>query len=121
MVYHHDSLFLFSKNRGEPLVKWYGMSTLKAQQELIPLREIYLKAMVTAAAYNDKIEQLVLLAYGKLYWFKVKNGDVINAEPWLIKKMPFYGQIEAICFDDEGSVFFTNEKGKRWKIGTSGQ
>jgi uncharacterized protein YjiK len=116
MVYHHDSLFLFSKNRGEPLVKWYGMSTLKAQQELMPLREIYLKGMVTAAAYDEKSEQLVLLAYGKLYWFKVKNGDVINAEPWLIKKIPFYGQIEAICFDDDGGVYFTNEKGRLYKI-----
>ena len=116
MVYNNDSLFLFSKNRGLPLVKWYGLSTRLEMQEIIPAREIYLKGMITGAAYHEPSGHLVLLAYGKLYWFKVTNGDVLNARPISIKKIPFYGQTEAICFDDKGVLFFTNEKGKMWRV-----
>jgi len=121
MVYTNDSLILFSKNRGLPLVKWYGLSLKGQFQVLQHSRELYLKGMVTAAAYDEASGQLVLLAYGKMYWFKVEQHDVMNAKPWLIKKIPFYGQIEAICFDEEGNVVFSNEKGKRWEIGISSQ
>ncbi len=116
MVYTNDTLILFSKNRGLPLVKWYRLPLTGEPQVLEPSRELYLKGMVTAAAYDEPSGHLVLLAYGKMYWFKVEQHDVINAKPWLIKKIPFYGQIEAICFDEEGNMIFSNEKGKRWKV-----
>lgn len=116
LVYHQDSLFLFSKNRGVPLVSWYALSVEEEQKELLPARQIFMKGMVTDAAYDHGSGQLVLLAYGKLYWFKVEHGDLLKAKPWLIKKIPFYGQTEAICFDDKGSLYLSNEKGKRWKV-----
>ncbi|MDB5257711.1 MAG: hypothetical protein JWM14_2406 [Chitinophagaceae bacterium] len=116
MVYAHDSLILFSKNRGIPLVSWYSLSTDQEQKKLLPVRQLFMKGMVTAAAYHGASGQLVLLAYGKLYWFKVENQDVVHAKPWLIKKIPFYGQTEAICFDEEGNLHMSSEKGKHWKI-----
>jgi hypothetical protein len=116
MVYHRDSLFLMSKNRGTPMVKWYGFPVHEQAQVLTPAREVYLKGMITAAAYHESSQQLVLLSYGKMYWFKVVQGDILHAKPWLIKKIPFCGQTEAICFDDKGTVFFTNEKGRRWRV-----
>lgn len=121
MVYHRDSLFLMSKNRGTPIVKWYGFPVSNQAQVLMPAREMYLKGMITGAAYDEASQHLVLLAYGKIYWFKVEGGNLFHAKPWLIKRIPFYGQTEAICFDDQGNVFFTNEKGKRWKIVGSSQ
>jgi hypothetical protein len=116
VVFVKDSLFLFSKNRGIPLVHWYAFSVEGPQQKLFPGREIFLKGMITAAAYDELSGQLVLLSYGKLYWFKVQDGNVMRAKPWLIKKIPFYGQTEALCFDDKGTLYFSNEKGKMWKI-----
>ena len=116
MVYDHDSLFLFSKNRGVDLVSWYAFPVEANQKKLLPARQIFLKGMVTDAAYDEASGQLVLLAYGKLYWFKVEHGDLLKAKPWLIKKIPFYGQMEAICFDEKGLLYLSNEKGKRWKI-----
>jgi hypothetical protein len=116
MVYHHDSLFLFSKNRGLPLVNWYALSAESEVKKLLPARQIFMKGMITDAAYDEASGQLVLLAYGKLYWFKVKQHQLLQAKPWLIRKIPFYGQIEAVCFDNKGNLFVSNEKGKRWKI-----
>ena len=103
------------------MVQWYGLPVEESPKPLTPAREMYLKGMITAAAYHEPSQQLVLLAYGKLYWFKVEQGSMLKATPWLIKKIPFYGQTEAICFDEQGQVFFTNEKGKRWKIVVSNQ
>lgn len=116
MVYANDSLFLFSKNRGLPLVNWYGLSTASEQGKLIPIRQFFIKGMLTDAAYDEVSGQLVLLAYGKLYWFKVEHGNLVNAKPWLIRKIPFYGQMEAVCFDSRGNLYLSNEKGKRWII-----
>jgi hypothetical protein len=116
MVYAHDSLILFSKNRGVPLVSWYSLSIDQEQKKLLPVRQMFMKGMVTAAAYHRASGQLVLLAYGKLYWFKVEQQDVAHAKPWLIKKIPCYGQTEAICFDEKGDLHMSNEKGKHWII-----
>ncbi|MDB5272987.1 MAG: hypothetical protein JWO58_1354 [Chitinophagaceae bacterium] len=116
MVFAKDSLFLFSKNRGLPVVNWYALPVEGEQHPLFPQRELFLKGMITGAAYYEPSGQLVLLAYGKIYWFKVENGNVLRAKPWLIKKNPFCGQTEAICFDNKGDLYFSNEKGKRWKI-----
>jgi hypothetical protein len=116
MVFSNDSLFLFSKNRGLPVVSWYALLVEGEQNKLFPQRELFIKGMLTGAAYHKPSGQLVLLAYGKIYWFKVENENVLRAKPWLIKKIPFYGQTEAICFDDKGDLYFSNEKGKCWKI-----
>lgn len=116
MVYAHDSLFLFSKNRGVPLVSWYSLSVEVKENKLQPARQIFMKGMITDAAYDEALGQLVLLAYGKLYWFKVERHHILQAQPWLIKKISCYGQTEAICFDEKGNLFLSNEKGKRWKI-----
>lgn len=116
MVYTQDSLFLFSKNRGVPLVSWYSLSVDSKGSKLLPVRQIFLKGMVTDAAYDQASGQLVLLAYGKLYWFKVENQDIVHAKSWLIKKILFYGQTEAICFDQQGNLHLSNEKGKHWIV-----
>ncbi|MBC7486464.1 MAG: hypothetical protein H7282_06910 [Cytophagaceae bacterium] len=116
MVYAQDSLTLFSKNRGVPLVSWYSLSTAQEQKKLLPVRQVFMKGMLTDAAYHEASGQLVLLAYGKLYWFKVEKQDVTNAKPWLIRKIPFYGQTEAICFDERGDLHLSNEKGKHWIV-----
>ncbi len=116
MVYANDSLVLFSKNRGLPIVNWYTISASGQKESLIPQRQIFMKGMLTGAAYHETSGQLVLLAYGKLYWFKVEQNNIRQAKPWLIKKIPFYGQTEAICFDDKGNLHLSNEKGKHWMI-----
>lgn len=116
MVYTQDSLILFSKNRGLPLVSWYGLSADQEQKKILPARQVFMKGMVTAAAYHEASGQLVLLSYGKLYWFKVEQHDVLHAKPWLIKKISFYGQTEAICFDGKGNLHMSNEKGKHWIV-----
>lgn len=116
MVYAEDSLILFSKNRGVPLISWYSLPTTQEQKKLLPARQLFMKGMVTDAAYHETSGQLVLLAYGKLYWFKVDKQDVVQAKPWLIKKIPFYGQTEAICFDGKGNLHLSNEKGKHWIV-----
>lgn len=116
MVYAKDSLFLFSKNRGLPSVSWYARGTYAQAERLMPQRQIFIKGMLTGAAYHEASGQLVLLAYGKLYWFKVEQHNILQAKPWLIKKIPFYGQTEAICFDEKGNLHLSNEKGKHWMI-----
>ncbi len=116
MVYTNDSLFLFGKNRGLPLVSWYALPVEAQEKKLLPSRQVFMKGMITDAAYDEASGQLVLLAYGKLYWFKVAQQQITQAKPWLIKKISCYGQTEAICFDEKGDLHMSNEKGKHWII-----
>jgi hypothetical protein len=115
MVYAHDSLFMFSKNRGDYHVAFYAFSIQDTRVLLRPIQFQYMKTMITGAAYHEPSKTLVLLGYGKLFWFSTNNG-IARAQPEFVKKIPFCGQVEAIAFNEQGELFLTNEKGKVYQV-----
>jgi hypothetical protein len=69
--------------------------------------------MSTGAAFSPKGDKLVLSTYCNLYEWSLPDGkpyaDALAAKPRRIEP-PFIPQLEAVCYDAEGVIWFTSEK-----------
>ena len=118
VIWHTDSLFLFTKDRSSPLTGYTKMYKIPATpgNHIAKLAgSIYLgdtnsAARVTAADYHPVSGRLVLLVQERLVMFtnfkgtNFLNGTVTN---FTFKSMP--GQAEAIFFEDENTLLMTEE------------
>lgn len=110
-VCHHDSLFLFSKNRGYKLVKMYAIPAKAGTYIAHAKDSLYLTGQITSADLSPDKSKLALLAYGKIYIFALYNGLKLT-NPFYCVKFPQSGQTEAILFVDNRKMIITNEGGK---------
>lgn len=110
-VHYHDSLFLFSKNRGYKLVKMYGIPAKAGTYVAHAKDSLYLTGQITSADLSPDKSKLALLAYGKIYIFALYNGLKLT-NPFYCVKFPQSGQTEAILFVDNTKMIITNEGGK---------
>jgi hypothetical protein len=118
MFWYMDQLHLFSKNWGRKCVKHYVLPDEGGNYELVPREELKLNAMITGAAISEDGETVVLLAYGKLYFFKMANGKIFT-EPLMLIETTRFGQNEAITFLDDKTLLICNEAGKFYKVSFS--
>lgn len=116
LVFHADSLFIFTKNRTVPfdgISKVYGISVNENNQIAKPYPNIHLKATswleesVTDAFLAENL--LFLLTYSKVYifWFKSSSNIELIEEINLAQVT----QKEGICFTND-TLFFVDEKSK---------
>lgn len=110
--YYQDSLYLFSKNRGNAAVKMY---TIPAEPgtwvgKLATTQQ--LKGQVTAADISPDHSRFALLAYGKIYIFEVKEGTINFEHPSMCIPFGRGGQSEGLVFLNNHDLLITNEKGK---------
>ena len=106
--WYSDSLYLFSKNRGEGTVKCYRLPTNAGSYKAELVYEVKLKNMITGAAISKDYKNFVLLSYGKLYFFNIINNKFIPAGCRRFAR----GQSEAITYINETDLLVTNEAGK---------
>ncbi len=118
VIWHNDSLFLFTKDRSSPLTGYTKMYKLPASpgNQIAKLAgSVYLgstnsSARVTAADYHPASGRLVLLVQERLVMFtnfkgsNFLDGTVTN---FTFKSMP--GQAEAIFFEDQNTLLMTEE------------
>lgn len=110
-VKFNDSLYLFSKNRGNKLVKLYTLPAKSGNYIAKAKDSLFLTSMITGADISPDKSKLALLAYGKIYIFELKNGLRLN-NPYFCVKFPHCGQVEAILFKTNNELIITNEGGK---------
>jgi hypothetical protein len=110
-----DSLYLISKNRGKKYVKLYALPARAGTYEAIPKDSIKLKTMVTGAAINPETSEFVLLSYGKLFFFDIKNQQINFRNPKRCKRFP-HGQSEAITYTNNRKLLITNEEGRIFEV-----
>ncbi|MDX2189775.1 MAG: hypothetical protein SFY32_07915 [Bacteroidota bacterium] len=118
VFYFKDSLYLFSKNRGNRMVNLYQLP-VSSSKKFIPAKAIdksYIKAEVTAADINPSKTKFVLLTYGYIYVYKIENNKISFSKPLTCRKFGRGGQLEAICFINDDDMLITNEGGKIWKM-----
>ncbi len=107
-------LHLFSKNRGEKCVKHYILPDQPGVHEALPIQEIYLKAMITAADISPDGSSVALLGYGKIYLFKMsKDGLLLNPDRCI--NFARGGQSEALVYFNDDDMLISNEAGKLFK------
>ncbi len=106
-----DSLYFFSKNRGNKLVSMYAIPAQGGEYAVIPKSQISIKGMVTGAAISPSGKEFVLLTYGKLLFFEVNQGEINFSKPKYCVKFA-HKQTEAITYLSEDKLLITNEQGK---------
>lgn len=105
-----DSLYLFSKNRGNDQVKLYAVSKYSGTYALLPKDKTMISTMVTGAAISPDEKTFVLLTYGQVLFFAIENQQVNFRHPLKCYKF-IYNQTEAITFLDNNTLLITNEAG----------
>ncbi|MEH6445405.1 MAG: hypothetical protein V7784_16035 [Oceanospirillaceae bacterium] len=100
-----NELWLFSKNRKDFQTKLYRVNKHKAEQTLSPEESFPVEGLITAADYNAKSQQLLLLGYSKKSAFghsfiwridvRAQNLDWQSAVRYTIKP---YAQWESIVW-----------------------
>lgn len=105
----NDSLFLFSKNRGEKSVKMYKIPSLSGDYIAEPAANIFLKTNITSADISPSGNQFALLSYGKIFLFGVENNQISFSKPQFCIKASLK-QSEALSYIAENEILITNEQ-----------
>ncbi|HET9054170.1 MAG TPA: hypothetical protein VFM90_08360, partial [Cyclobacteriaceae bacterium] len=115
--WNNDSLYLFTKSweKGIKTSRLYAIPDRPGDYNLSPIDEIRLKAQVTGAAINSEKNQFALITYGKIFLFGVQNGSINFRTPLACISIA-RKQTEAILFDSDNSLLFTNEQRGIYRI-----
>lgn len=117
LFWHQDHLYLVSKNRGNNKVNFYQLPDQKGSYAAdIFLKGIYLNSMITAADINLSKNLVALLAYGKIYFFKVESENPLTLKPYFVKTFNRSGQSEAMVFINDSDLLISNEQGQLFLV-----
>ncbi|MES2794341.1 MAG: hypothetical protein V4683_00175 [Bacteroidota bacterium] len=111
----NDSLYLFTKNRGEKSTNLYALPSTAGNYTISPKAAILLKGSITAADSSPDRKQFALLSYGKLYIFGIENKKISFEKPLFCIKAPLK-QSEAISYISDNEILITNEQKEIFKI-----
>lgn len=118
MVSKGDSLYLFSKNRTDPfdgITKCYslpqnaGTYVAVLRDSVVTCASSMPSCWVSAAGLSPNGENLVLLAYGKLWLYSCFNGTDFFGGGILERNISF-SQTEAIAWKDATHIYLTDER-----------
>lgn len=115
--YFNDKLYLFSKNRSKEnhFVKLYTLDALPGTHEAVVQDSISINSQVTSADISPDGKTFVLLTYGKVLLFQVKNGEINFNNPIGCFRFS-HMQTEAIAFINNKDMVATNEQGEVFRI-----
>jgi hypothetical protein len=108
-----DSLYLFTKNRGEGnWVKEYVLPARPGRYTATLVDSIQINTWITAADISPDGRTVALLGYGHVYLIDVQPGRKLFDCPKSCLPIPTSGQAEALVFTNKQDFVFSNEKGK---------
>ncbi|RSK45877.1 hypothetical protein [Hymenobacter perfusus] len=111
--YYQDSLYLFTKNRGEGgFVKQYVVPARPGRHTARLADSLQLPSWVTAADISPDGHRVALLGYGYVYQFERLSGRRLFDGQKTRLALPKSGQAEALVFINNQDFLISNEKGK---------
>ena len=116
MVFQHDSLWLFTKNRMGLSTDLYVLPAKPGRYTAKKIRRIALHGTVTGAALRPDGQELALLVYRKIYFFSLKNSLREISKPDICLPAWQMRQTEAICYLSRDSLLMSNEQGNLFLI-----
>ncbi|TGE14682.1 hypothetical protein [Hymenobacter elongatus] len=114
--YRQDSLYLFTKNRGEG--HWVKQYVLPARPGTYTARlvdSVQINTWITAADISPDGRTVALLGYGHVYLIDVAAGRKLFDGAKTCLPIPTSGQAEALVFVTDRDFVFSNEKGKIYR------
>jgi hypothetical protein len=116
MVFHRDSLWLFTKNRLGLSTDLYVLPAIPGKYTAQKIRRIALHGTVTGASLRPDGRELALLVYRKIYFFSLKNSLREIGRPDICLPAWQMRQTEAICYAGKDSLLMSNEQGSLYLI-----
>ncbi|GGE96073.1 hypothetical protein [Hymenobacter cavernae] len=111
--YRQDSLYLFTKNRGEGhWVKEYVLPARPGRHTAILVDSIQINTWITGADISPDGHTVALLGYGHIYLIERQPGRKLFDGLKSCLPIPSSGQAEALVFVNNHDFVFSNEKGK---------
>ncbi len=112
----HDKLYLFSKDWSKKHFTYlYELPAIAGSYAIEPKAKAHLKAQITAAAISPDISEFALLAYGKIFFYGIKEGVINFESPKYCMKLA-KKQAEALTYLDENTLLLTNEQGDIYQL-----
>jgi hypothetical protein len=111
--WHQNRLHLFSKSWGNRIVKHYSVPDSAGQYVARLEEELPLRGFITGAALRPDGRELALLAYGRIYLFKVSDEqEGFLQQPYKCISLAGRIQTEAITYLNNRNMLLTNEQGR---------
>lgn len=110
-VAYKDSLYFFSKNRGNGLMHLYAVPTQAGNFVATLSDSLALKGSITGAAIRPDRKELALLSYGYVYFFELSDNGFFE-HPTSCAYYGRLGQSEAITYINNRDLLLTNEQRK---------
>jgi hypothetical protein len=85
------------------------------EYSVMPKDQVYFKAQVTGADISPDGTKYALITYGKLLIYGIENGQVNFKKPLKCVKIG-KSQTEAVVFENNSKIVFTNEQRKIYSI-----
>lgn len=118
MIWHRDSLHLFSKNRTDPFTGYtfqYSLPAVAGDYNITPVDSFkcgdgpMVFYWITGAAYNEESNQLALLSHDRIWMFSnFQNNEFFRGDAKMIT-LPSYTQKEGICYASDNRWYLTDE------------
>jgi len=110
MVYHEDSLYLFTKNKNKKGFNVYAVADKPGHANPKIRQSVSIKGMVTGACLSPDHKELALLTYQRIYFFKMEPGFRIAEKPFDCIPIWRGRQMEAISWFRMDSILVSNEQ-----------
>ncbi|MBW3545666.1 MAG: hypothetical protein KY428_08740, partial [Bacteroidetes bacterium] len=114
--WHRGQLHFFTKSWGDKLVRHYMVPDQPGSYEAKLLEEVFVQGLVTAADISPDGRMMVLLTYGKLYFFSISGPDAMFQQPAGCLRIPWAGQCESVLFLQNNTLILGNETRKLFYI-----
>lgn len=115
--WENDSLYIFTKSwvSGKKKSRLYVSPDHPGTYDLYPKDEITIRAQVTGADISPSNDSFVLINYGKIFFFKIEDGNINFKHPqWCVSMAK--SQTEAIMYENENTILFTNEQRRIFRM-----
>ncbi len=115
--WNNDSLYLFTKSwtKGKKISKIYAVSDQPGHYLLQPIDSTFFKTQVTGADISPDGSKFALITYGKIFLFGIENKQINFKKPLNCIKVG-KNQTEAIVFENDRKIIFSNEQRKIFAI-----
>lgn len=115
--WNNDSLYLFTKswNKGKKLSKLYVLPDKAGEYTVSPKDQTYLKTQVSGADISPDGTKFALITYGKIMIYNIIDGQISFKSPQKCIKIG-KNQTEAIVFENDHKIIFSNEQRKIFSI-----
>ncbi|QDA60901.1 hypothetical protein [Hymenobacter jejuensis] len=114
--YRQDSLYLFTKNRGEGhWVKQYVLPAKPGRYTARLVDSVQINTWITAADISPDGHTVALLGYGHVYLIGLEPGRKLFDGAKSCLPIPESGQAEALVFVNNHDFLISNEKGRIYR------